>query len=226
MTEPAIRSDGPAAAPAPAARLRKGRWQVGLRTLFLLICAVGAWLGVMMNRSRTEAMRSGLHVLRSFARELEVDDPAQIAVVQKLEQWMDEERWDLYLPPGSYRICMATRTIGASGLPPVMTSEAIGPGRHRLALDQRTEPSAWKAVLTCDGSERLTLEEPKTFPGNSASTADMISTSQQFPVNAPVILYHRQFWNSSGNGVSLAPTRSSDGLMLWIEPAPAPTRGR
>lgn len=208
---------------AAAARSARTRWQIGLRTLLLLVCAVGAWLGVMMNRARTVELQARLKVLRPIARVLEVDDPGRIAVVKKLDQWMDEDRWDLYLPPGAYRICMATRQIGPAGLPPLMTSAPIPPGRHRLALDQRVETDSWKGVLTCDGSERLTLVEPKSFSGHGATTSDEISISQQFPASQPVVLYRRHFFDASSSG---APAAQSNGLMLWIEPAPAVAHGR
>ena len=226
MTEPSNQSDGPAAGPSPADRPIKSRWQVGLRTLFLLICAVAAWLGVIMNRERTRALQARLDVTRSLVRELEVDDPGQIAVVKKPDQWMDEDRWDLYLPPGSYRICMATRQVGSDGLPPAMKWAPIRPGRHRLALEERMGENSWKGVLTCDGSEYLMIEEPKTFPGDHTSTSQVISVSDQFPANLPVVLSRSQFSNSSAGGGSVAPTAVSDGLMIWIEPDPAATPRR
>jgi hypothetical protein len=220
MTEPSNRSDGPAAGPPTADRPIKSRWQVGLRTLFLLVCAVAAWLGVITNRERTRTLESRLGVIRLLVRELEVDDPGQIALVKKLDQWMDEDQWDLYLPPGSYRICMATREVGDDGFPPTMKSAPIRSGRHRLALDQRTGKSTWKGVLTCDGSELLTIEEPKTFPGDGSSSSGETSVSEQFPAIRPVVLSRCQFSNSSTGGGAVAPTATSDGLMVWIEPGP------
>ena len=217
MTEPS--------SPPPAVRPIKGRWQVGLRTLFLLIFAVAAWLGVVRNREKTRDMESRLDGLRLLARELEVDDPGRIAVVQKLEKWMDEDRWEVYLPPGSYRICMATRQVGSSGFPPVMKSVAIPPGRHRLALDQRTEKTSWKAVLSCDGTERLTIEEQKDFSGDGSSSSGEFSISEQFPANERVVLARTQFANSS-SGMTIKPGAASDGLMVWIEPDPGATPGR
>ena len=226
MTEPSNRSDGPAAGPPTADRPIKSRWKIGLRTLLLLICAVATWLGVLMNDERTRALQSRLDVIRSLVRELEVDDPGQIAVVKKLDQWMSEDRWDLYLPPGSFRICMATREVGDDGFPPTMKSAPIRSGRHRLALDQRTGESSWKGVLTCDGSEQLTIEEPRTFPGDGATTTEEISVSEQFPANRPVVLSRRQFSDLSPGGGSVAPTAPSNGLMVWIEPDPGATPAR
>ena len=221
MTELSSPPDGP----SPAARPIKGRWQVGLRTLFLLIFAVAAWLGVVRNREKTRDMESRLDTLRLLARELEVDDPGQIAVVEKVAQWMDEDRWEVYLPPGSYRICMATRQVGDSGFPPVMKSVAILPGRHRLALDERTEKTSWKGVLSCDGVERLVIEEPKEFPGNGSSSDGEFSISEQVPANEQVVLARTRFANES-SGLTIKPGASSDGLMLWIEPDPGATPAR
>jgi hypothetical protein len=226
MAEPSKQLDGLAAEPPPADRPIKCCWQVGMRTLILLICAVAAWLGLMMNRERTRVLQARLDVTRSLVRELEVDDPGQIAVVKKLDQWLDEDCWDLYLPPGFYRICMATRQVGNDGLPPAMKWAPIRPGRHHLALEERTEENSWKGVLICDGSEHLVIEEPKTFPGDHTSTSEVISVSDQIPANLPVVLSRSQFSNSSAGGGSVAPTAVSDGLMIWIEPDPAATPAR
>jgi hypothetical protein len=226
MTEASKQSDGLAAGPPPADRPIKSRWQVGIRTLFLLICAVAAWLGLMTNRERTRTLQARLDVTRSLVRELEVDDPGQIAVVKKPDEWIDDGRWDIYLPPGSYRICMATRQVGSDGFPSAMKWAPIRPGRHRLALEERMGENSWKGVLICDESEHLMIEEPKTFPGDHTSTSEEISVSDQFPANLPVVLSRRQFSNSSAGGGSVAPTAVSDGLMIWIEPDPAVTPAR
>jgi hypothetical protein len=221
MTESSSLPDGP----LPAARPKKGRWQVGLRTLFLLIFAVAAWLGVLRNREKTRDLESRLGVLRSLARELEVDDPGRIAAVRKLDQWISEDRWELYLPPGSYRVCMATRRLNTTGFPPVMKSVPISPGRHRLALDQRNDGTSWKGVFTCDGAELLTIVEPKEFPGAGTSSSIDITTSEQFPTDAPLVLARHEFSNSS-SGTTTNPNALSDGLMLWIEPDPGATPAR
>ncbi len=222
MTDPANPSDGPAASPPVAERTKKGRWQVGLRTLLLLIWAVAAWLGVIMNREKTLVMQSRLNVLRSLARELEVDDPGRIAVVKKLNQWMGEERWDLYLPSGSYRICMATREVGTTGFPPVMKSMPIAPGTHAIAVDQPRVKDSWKGVLTLDGSVQLTIEETKEFSSDSSETSDDISISDQFPSDQPLVLHRCRFSSSPSGGT----TGPSNGLMIWIEPDPESRRAR
>ncbi len=220
MTDLSNRPDGPNVQTPPADPPIRRRWQIGMRTLFLLICAVAVWLGVVMNREKTRAMQARLDVIRSLARELEVEDPARIAIVKKQDQWMDEDRWDLYLPEGSYRICMATREVGDTGFAPVIKSVPIAPGRHRLALDQRTQGKVWRAVLTCDGSEQLTIEEPETFTGDSSTNSNEVSISEQFPPERPVVLSRRQFSDSKSGVGSGAPNGKSDGLMVWIEPDP------
>lgn len=203
----------------------RSRWQVRVRSLALLVLAIAVWLGVIRNWEQTRGMESRLNVLRALTRELEVDDPSQIAVVRKLDEWISEERWDLYLPPGSYRICMSTDQIGTTGLPPVVKSLPIAPGRHRLALDQRTENHSWKAVVSWDGSERLTIEKPREFCGDGSSSANDITVSEQQPGNQPLVLSRSTFSDSSSTA-PVNPGSPSNGLMIWIEPTPGKTPAR
>jgi hypothetical protein len=111
---------------------------------------------------------------------------------------------------------MSTEQIGPTGFPPVMKSVPIAPGRHRLALDQRTENGSWKGVASWDGSERLTIEEPKAFCGDGSASSDDITVSEQHPANQPLVLSRTTFSDSS-SGTPVKPGSPSNGLMIWIE---------
>ncbi len=204
---------------SPVVRPVKSRWQIGLRSLFFLILAVSAWLGVIRNRAQTRELELRLDNLRSLSRELEVDDPSQIAVAKKHDEWMSEDRWDVYLPPGTYRLCVATELIPTAPFPPVRKSLPIASGQHRIAVDQRIEKETWKGVVSWDGSKRLTVEEPKEFSGDSSSTSDEITISEQRSASESLVLSRITFSNSSSK-TPVGPGAPSNGLMIWIEPVP------
>ncbi len=143
--------------------------------------------------------------------------------MKREELWFDENQWELYLPPGAYRLCMATRQIDNHGLAPVVKSVPFFAGRHRLALEQRDLKSGWRVVVTCDGAERIVAEEPKGWDEGSGSTGGgEFSTNAQLPADQPVVLFRRRFSKrvpGQAGSSSQTPNGPTEGLMLWIEPA-------
>jgi hypothetical protein len=198
---------------------RPGRWQVGLRTLFLLMAVVAVFLAVVINRRRSTELESRIRVMQPLARELIVDDPGKIAVVRLNDLWMDEDRWDIHLPPGNYRLCVATRGVDQKGFAPVVRSAPIAPGRHRLGMVLRRKGENWQIPVTSDGSELLTVEETKDWARSSSMGGGDFSTSTQFPADQPNILYHRRYMLDGPTGIdSTMPEGPTEGLMIWIEP--------
>ena len=222
MSDALSRPPDPIADAASADRPAMKRWQVGLRTLFLLTAVIAVLLAVLVNRQQIRSLESRIKAMRPLARELEVDDASKIAAVKLNDLWMDEDRWDLYLPAGSFRICLATREVKDDGLAPVRKSGLIRPGRHRLAMDQWQDGELWRVKVTCDGSELFAIEEPKEFTGNGSRGGGEYSSSTQFPEDQQVILYRRRFMRPDGTGQSEVPKGPSDGLMIWIEPENRP----
>src|SRR4051794_38656497 len=119
------------------------RWQVGLRTLFLFMAAIAVWMTAIINRQQSTRLETRIRAMRPLAHELLVDDANKIAVVRMDELWMDDNRWDLHLPPGSYRLGLATRKVEGNGLPIAKKFATIPSGRHRLALEQRQDGDLW-----------------------------------------------------------------------------------
>jgi hypothetical protein len=214
MSDP---TDPPAPTSAPLPR--SGRWQVGLRTLFLLMAVVAVWLAVAINRRQNAYLESRIQVMQPIARELIVEDPARIAVVGLNDLWMDENRWDVHLPPGNYRLCVATRRVDKDGLAPVVKSAPIAPGRHRLRMDVRRKGENWQIPVTLDRAELFTLDETKDWARSSSTGGGEYSTSTQMAADQPVILYRRRYMleNAPGSG-STTPDGPTEGLVMWIEP--------
>jgi hypothetical protein len=205
-------------------------WQVGLRTLFLVVVAIGVWIGYLQNRKRIDILKQRIKVMQTLAHELVIHDPGKIAVVQKEALWHDDNRWEIHLPKGAYRICLATREIPPNaGAGPVVASEPIEAGRHTVSLVVEKEKSAWHITVTRDGATALTAAEPIEWnDGHGSSTSGGFSESNELDPAEPVFLMRRHFMRRGPNGVSRSPSGPAEGILLWIEPArdQAPVSGR
>jgi hypothetical protein len=194
------------------------RWQVGLRSLFLLMAAIAVWMAYFVNRRHNAALEARIKTLVPLAHELIIDDPKKIAVVRMEEYWYDENRWDLYLPEGRYRLCIATRGVDDQGFAPVVKTAPIEAGRHQLALEQRQGKDAWRVITLWDGKELMAVEEPKDWdPGLGAMSSADYALSQQLPPDQPVVLFRRRFSRRDGKGVTTSSTGPTEGILLWIE---------
>jgi hypothetical protein len=219
MSEPSGQPVELTADPLPMARRKPRRPQVGLSTLVLLIAVCGVGMTVVVNRRQIRALESSLPAIQQLARALKIDDPGQIAVVKLDPLWMNDDRWDVYLPAGEYRICMATQGIDVKGLGVLKKSAPIKAGRHRLELEFHRDGDLWKFQVISAELELLSLEETKEWgaSGQSSGGGDVYSTSTQLPTDEPLVLYRRR------NGVRVSPMQvmtprgPSEGILLWIE---------
>jgi hypothetical protein len=173
------------------------------------------------------AWRTGGERSRPTARherlvKLIVADAKKIAVVKLDDEWIDESRWDIHLPNGPLRLCLATREIAENGLAPVVKSERITSGTHRLVLAARRDRNPWQATVLCDGRELIVWaasHDPKSNPGATTTSAD-VSQSKQLSPAGQVVLLRRRFHQADGNGGSCDISGPTNGVLLWIEPTP------
>jgi hypothetical protein len=137
----------------------------------------------------------------------------------KLEEyWYDQSRWDTYLPDGQYRLCLATRGIDDSGLAPVVKSEPLKAGRHRLALEQRRNKDTWCVTVSWDETGLLAVEEPKEWDsGIGSSGGGRSAVSEQLAADKPAVLFHRRFLREVSKGQRTTPSGPTEGILLWIE---------
>ncbi|MDB5351856.1 MAG: hypothetical protein JWN86_3103 [Planctomycetota bacterium] len=197
----------------------RARWQVGLQTLVLLMVAIAVWTAFFVNRRQIAALESRIAATRPLAHELGIEDVNKIAVVKLDELWYDENQWDIYLPEGKYRLCMATRGIDQNRLGPVVKSAPIAAGKHHLALEQQAIRSGWRITATWDGTGRLVAEESKDWdPGHGSMGGGRHSLSTQLAADQPAVLFRRIFSRSTGNNQFSTPSGPAEGLLLWIEP--------
>jgi hypothetical protein len=213
----------PETEPAPAAPTlrRPARWQLGIRTLSLMMALIAAWLAVFINYRQIGVLNTRITAARALARELVVDDPTRFAVVKLNELWMDDNRWDLYLPPGQYRICLGTRDVPDRGFPARFVSSPLPAGRHRLALELRLDQETWKFRVKSDDSEILAIDEGKEWASRSSSGGGEFSASEQLPADQPLLLYHRRYMIKDSSGQFQSTQGPTEGLVLWIKSVPA-----
>lgn len=200
----------------PVVSFEPKRFQIGLKTLCLFVVAVALWTSYFVNHRQNRELESKIAVMALLVRELVVDDPSQIAIV-RLEDWMEQEQWDVYLPEGKYQLWMATRDIGPTGLAPKGKSALIEAGTHHITLERRETKTGWRMTVRWDGDGQFSIEEPKDWYTGSASgmVGANYDKSTQLTAKQPVRLRGNRFIPP---GRSTVPDGPVDGLVLWLEP--------
>lgn len=197
------------------------RWQFSLRLMLLLMAAVGVWTAVIVNRRAIPHLEQRIKTMRPLARELFISDPTKIAVVKCEELWYDDNEWEIYLPPGAFQLSLATREIDGQGMATPVKSAPLPTGQTRLVYSQVKQGSGWRMIVTANGQELLTVDEPKEwYPAHGSSGGGQFSLSQQLPADAPVVLFRRRFTRPISPTSSQVPAGPCEGVLLWIEPAP------
>lgn len=194
---------------------RQRRLQWGLRSLCLLVVAVAVWTADFVNRKENAALRARVAVVSPLARELLIDDPKQVAVVRLEPMWWEDNQWDVYLPDGEYRLCVATHRVADNGLAPIVANMRLGSGRHLLSLEQQEQNDEWHISASSDGAKLVSVNEPKAWgPGDITTGGADFDRSTQLDPAKPIVLFRSQFPRGDSFSVRLAPT---DGVLFWIE---------
>lgn len=198
---------------------RRRVWQIGLRTLFLLMTAVAVWTVYFSNRHTLRTYEEQIASMQPLARELTVEDEELIAVVKLESYWYDENRWEVYLPQEEFRICLATRAIEDNGLGTVVESVSLAPGKHILELENIPIDNGWRVTVKCDGVQVIAADEPKAwYPASGSVGGGNFERSEQLPADQPMVLFRRRFSQPGPGGASRTPAGPADGILLWIEP--------
>jgi hypothetical protein len=177
-------------------------------------------MAYFINRSHNAALLERIAVLSPLAHELVVEDTAKIAVVKLEEHWMDDNNWEVYLPEGRYRLCLATRGIENVGVVSAPKRASLESGRHRVGLERTLEKGVWRISVSLDGAEMLVAEEPENWKGRGSQSSGPSNVTEQFSLDTPAVLLRLRFTEPFGGGSpddSAAPT---DGILLWIEADP------
>jgi hypothetical protein len=201
--------------------------QWSLQTLFLLTAAVAVWIAYVRLHQQVSRLEQEVVSMQQMARELVIEDREQIAVVMLPQMWMDESRWEVYLPEGEYMMRLATRQIDEKGLALAVEETPISAGRHRIELLRPDEGAGREITVIVDDRPLIETEEsPDWDPGPGSSGGSEFDSCVQRSAHEPVVLFRRRFNRRSNTGRSVAPKGPTEGLMLWIEPVePADTAG-
>ncbi len=201
----------------PPAATKRPRWQFGLRTLALLIAALGVWMADFVNRRDIRALKPRIATLSNLAPELSVDDPKQVTFVELAKHSMADHRWEVYLPNTHYRLCLATRDIPdqLDEFPSVFQSKPLTAGRHRIKLEMRQLKDEWKIVAILDDREAISIREPADWNLELGSSSQ---ASVELPEGKGVILRDESFLINDGTRpASQQPPPGLGGVRLWID---------
>jgi hypothetical protein len=203
---------------------QRTRWlRFNLRLLLLLTAVIAVWTAVVTNYLAIRPLSRKVQELHPFAGELLVEDPAQAAVNLK-SRLLGEEEWDIYLPPGYYKIVLATQNIDRTGLAPSDLYAPLQGGKFNLVLTQRRSSEGWELRVTKDGEQILGWIEPSEWSefASFLHEEELLRTGQHNP-SKPLVLLRRKFHlinPQSGQSVTTtAPAGPGPGVQLWIEPA-------
>jgi hypothetical protein len=195
-----------------------GRWQFGMRAAFLLTALVAVWFAHYVNLCEIARLESRIRSAQPLARELVIDDDEKFAAVKIEELWFDEFGWDVHLPDGEYRLCLATRQIDDKQLPLLFKSAPIKSGKHRIALEWPLKKD-YRVAVTVDGARTVETIEPTAWYSysGSGSLSGVSSKSEQRPTSQPLELLRRRFIQLDAKGRISTPDGPTNGLMVWIE---------
>jgi hypothetical protein len=211
------RNDEGGSTPGVTQHVRR-RWQVGLRTVFLLMAAIAVWLSYFVNLRYNAELEARIGAMVPLAHEVIVTDPSKIAVVRQDDEWINETRWEIHVPDGAFRLCLATRGIDENGLATIVKSSPISSGTHQLVLTEQRDRSPWRETVLCDGREVIawaTPYEPKSTRGSTSVAG--FAQSKELSADEPVILLRRRFHQVDASGRTSTSPSPSDGVLLWIE---------
>lgn len=135
----------------------KGRIQWNIGTLLCLTALVAAGLSYWQVSSRAVRIRKDIQEMKILAQELVVSDPTQYASISLRDSWFDEQRFQVYLPPGAtYQLHLATRRIAErskGAAPPLGKSVVLRSGTHIVTFvaSRSDDDGSWTVSATCGG---------------------------------------------------------------------------
>lgn len=207
---------------------KERRLQVSLRGLLLLIAACGIWIAYFKTSSDVLTIQDELSRLRYLARELLIEDPSQLAAVQRGPMYK-QQVWEVYVPKldGKHfeiRLLMddivVTNTFKWNQISPLKQA-VLAPGKHTIEHQYYSRSEQKNAVLKVlvDG-ETVIKETRPSDPGDSGRfiiSSSVGSESKSFKNDEIVRLYHLRFRAISKDGSSSVPKNPRPGILLWIE---------
>jgi len=185
----------------------------------LMTAVIAVWLAFAKNYQDNAMLAEQIEVMRPFSHELIVEDPDQIAIVHNDVRWRDEYGWKVYLPRGTYRLCLATREIGKDGQSPIIASAPIEAGARDVVVKQSKTPDGlWLLSVCVDNDQVMEATEPKEWCTELGwHSGPDYRVSSQLPANETAVIVRRRFSEWERSWVT-TPDGPCNGYLLWIEP--------
>jgi hypothetical protein len=206
---------------APAmSQPRRRRWQWSLATLLLLTAAVAAWTAWYRATDEGERLKREIASMEALTRKLVVDDPSQYAVVKLMENWNDENRWRIHLPPGeTYRLNLATEQIDEKGFPEPDRQIDLPMGGHQIELITTGKKGKnWRVEILVNDKLATNVDKAADWQsGQGWGETGGFSRSEQLPITSPLVLKRRRFMRPQPNGNWQTTPDPAPGILLWIE---------
>lgn len=205
-----------------AATRSRSRLQFSLRGVLLFTALIAVWGTHFLNQRSLEQLQARVAVMRQMAAELTVDDPSRISVVKRPPLWYDEQKWDVFLPTASYRLCVATEEVDEKDFAPIDQQMPLPQGQVRLELVQARTDSGWQVTVLQDDQVVMAVDKPASWDGGVGSLGGgNFARQEELLADEPVILMRRRFMIPTANNGHTNPTGPAAGVLLWIEKSAA-----
>lgn len=219
------RSPSPGRDPVPTSRkaspvTKRRGWRWSMTTLLLMMGTVGVVTRAVILSRQNQRLRNEIATMRMLARELQVLDETQFAVIKRYPRWFEENIWDVFLPAGqTYRLNLVTRGVDPTRTPRPFESVVLPSGYHTIEYRRKFEDqsSTWRIEVLVDQSPAMTFTESADWESSmSHSSQGGYSRSTQRPVDEPLFLERLRFHTpTTPNTTASRPTEN--GILLWIE---------
>lgn len=223
----------------PAMRLR-----FSLMSMLLLITLVAVVMAWQQTRSQWGSVRNKVESMRPLVRELDVKNPARIAMIDRLPTLPDERITDIYLPgpvdlnrstnpadnQTQYRLCLALEQIVGSidaqaAFPKPEQTVMISPGRHSVELRHRSPDSGsanghHRIEVWLDGKPVIKAQRPASWISTKGWTGSAsYRETHVFDTREPAEIHRRRFNQPTPTGSRSRPeSEPAQGILIWIEP--------
>jgi hypothetical protein len=186
----------------------------------LILLALGLWGNYSYKQYQISQQKPKVTGLSPRASTLTIDDPSQFAAVAREPRWYDDNHWHVYVPEGTFQLCLADRgeelnSMTAEDVLPIEPKRVTLPsGKHFIKLEREQLPTGWRVRVLFNRKEVLAFDEKPDWLAidqPEIMIAKIGKPSKQAPANRPLIIYRNQFGQSKD-------PRAFYGIHLWIEP--------
>lgn len=198
------------------------KFQITMLNVLLLVTAIAVGFALWLQRSENEMHAQQLPSLQNEARELVVEDPSLIHVVEPHPTWFNEEKWSLHIPDQpEFKIMLLTEGIQGDETDIASYSpeqSAILPsGRHAIEqVENKLSDETYELTVLLDDKPVFIVSKDKFWKSGDCSISNFSQTGEckSFSNEETVVLNHSRI--EPINQV-VKPDDKLNGILLWIE---------